>query len=245
MNILNNEDFATLSSKALLGDMLSMIVHQWKQPLSVINILSTNMDFQLEIDNFDKEKFLTWNKQLQEQIRYMNETIDDFRDFLDTKKEKNKINVTHCIERAKRFTNIILIKNEITLEVYYHTTNLEILAFHNDICQILMILISNAKDKFVLLELESKKITIEVSENNEGLLVTVKDNGGVINEEILESIFQENFTTKEEKRGNGLGLFIASKIIKEHLQGKIWVENLYDENSVQFCLLIPKIFKLI
>jgi len=203
------------------------------------------MDFQLEMDNFDKEKFLTWNKQLQEQIRYMNETIDDFRDFSDSKKEKNNINVKNCIERAIRFTNIILIKNEITLDVYYHTANLEILAFHNDICQILIILISNAKDKFLPSELEAKKISIDVSEDKLGLLITVKDNGGVIDKEILENIFQENFTTKEEKRGNGLGLFIASKIIKEHLQGKIWVENLYDESSVRFCLLIPKFFKLI
>jgi len=239
MNILNDDDFAILSSKALLGDMLSMIVHQWKQPLSIINILSTNMDFQLEMDNFDKERFLTWNKQLQEQIKYMSETIDDFRDFSGTKKEKNRINVTNCIERAIRFTNIILIKNEISLEVYYHTKNLEILAFHNDICQILIILISNAKDKFLLVDLESKKITIEVSENDLGLLIAVKDNGGVIDQEILTNIFQENFTTKEDKKGNGLGLFIASKIIKDHLQGKIWVENLYTENSVQFCLLVP------
>jgi C4-dicarboxylate-specific signal transduction histidine kinase len=168
----------------------------------------------------------------------MSETIDDFRDFSGTKKEKNRINVTNCIERAIRFTNIILIKNEISLEVCYHTTNLEILAFHNDICQILIILISNAKDKFLLVDLESKKITIEVSENDLGLLIAVKDNGGVIDEEILTNIFQENFTTKEDKKGNGLGLFIASKIIKDHLQGKIWVENLYAENSVQFCLLI-------
>ncbi|MDX9742941.1 MAG: HAMP domain-containing sensor histidine kinase [Arcobacteraceae bacterium] len=239
MNILNDDDFAILSSKALLGDMLSMIVHQWKQPLSIINILSTNMDFQLEMNNFDKERFLTWNKQLQEQIQYMSETIDDFRDFSDIKKEKNRINVQNCIQRAIRFTNIILTKNEISLEVYYHTKDLEILAFHNDICQILIILISNAKDKFLLLDLESKKIIIEVSENDLGLLITVKDNGGIINEEILKNIFQENFTTKEDKRGNGLGLFIANKIIKEHLDGKIWVENLCDENSVRFCLLVP------
>jgi signal transduction histidine kinase len=240
MHILNDEEFSILSNKALLGDMLSIIVHQWKQPLSVLSILSTNMDLQLEIDNFDKERFIFWNQQIQEQIQYMSETIDDFRDFSNSKKEKQQINLKNCIERASRFTKIPLAKNDITLEIYYHATNLQVLAFHNDICQILIILISNAKDKLSLLPLEPKKIVIEVSEDEANFTITVSDNGSFIDETIMQNIFQKNFTTKENKVGNGLGLFIAKRIITEHLNGKINVKNLYNEGQVRFYLIIPK-----
>jgi len=243
MHILNDEEFSILSNKALLGDMLSMIVHQWKQPLSVLSILSTNMEFQLEIDNFDNEKFLFWNNQIREQVEYMSETIDDFKDFSNSKKEKQQVNVQNCIERASRFTNIPLAKNDITLETYYNAKNLQILAFHNDICQILIILISNAKDKLSLLFLESKKIIIEASEDETNLIITVSDNGTFIDESIINNIFQKSFTTQENKEGSGLGLYIANKIITEHLNGKIYVENLYNKEqieNVRFYLVIPK-----
>lgn len=243
MHILNDNEFSILSNKALFGDMLSMIVHQWKQPLSVLSILSTNMDLQLEIDNFDKEKFLFWNQQIQEQIQYMNETIDDFKDFSNSKKEKQQVNLQNCIERASKFTKIPLAKNDIVLEIYYNTKNLELLAFHNDISQILIILISNAKDKLSILPLESKNIIIEVSEDETNLIITVSDNGTFIDESIITNIFQKSFTTKENKEGNGLGLYIANKIITEHLNGKIYVKNLYNKEQVEnvrFYLVIPK-----
>jgi len=239
--IMPHEESAILSltKKATMGDMLSMILHQWKQPLSIISILNTSMDFQLECDKFDKERFLAYNTKIKEQIDYMSETMYDFKDFLLEDKEKRIINIKTCIERAIKFTTIALKKNEIEYTMNYHTLKSEIWGFNNDISQILIIFILNAKDKLSLLSIDTKKITIDVEEDNENLLICVKDNGGLIDEAILDMIFDESFTTKDEKNGNGLGLYIARRIAKERLNGQIFVENNEEENSVIFTLSIP------
>lgn len=237
--LYNESSILSLTKKATMGDMLSMILHQWKQPLSIISVLNTSMDFQLECDTFDKEKFLAYNTKIKEQIEYMSETMYDFKDFLLEDKEKRVINIKTCIERAIRFTVIALNKNEIEYEINYNTFKSEIFGFNNDISQILIIFILNAKDKLSLLCIEKKKITIDVNDDNENLLIHVKDNGTLIDEEILDSIFDENFTTKEDKNGNGLGLYIAKKITQDRLNGHIFVENNKEENSVIFTLSIP------
>jgi signal transduction histidine kinase len=237
----NEQDaiFRTLTKKATLGDMISMIAHQWKQPLSVISVLNTGMDLQLELDNFDKQKFLSYNSQIKEQIDYMSETINDFRNFLQEDSKKNILDIKVCIQKALKFTAIALTKNDILFEVNFYTDKCKFLGFNNDVTQILIVFISNAKDKLSLLALETKKITIDVNEENENLLISVKDNGGIIDESIINDIFIEHFTTKKEPNGNGIGLYIANKIAKEHLHGKIWVENNKEENSVTFTLSIP------
>jgi signal transduction histidine kinase len=237
----NEEDaiFLTLAKKATLGDMLSMIVHQWKQPLSVISVLNTGMDLQLELGNFDKEKFLAYNTKIKEQIDYMSETIDDFRNFLSEDTKKNILDVRTCIKKALKFTAIALIQNDIIFEVNFHTDKCEVFGFNNDITQILIVFISNAKDKFSLGNIENKKITIDVNENDTDLLISVTDNGGVIDENIVNEILTEHFTTKKEHSGNGIGLFIARKIATEHLNAKLLVKNSNEQNSVIFTLSIP------
>jgi len=230
------------AKKAAMGEMVSMITHQWKQPLSFISILNTGMDFQLSLDQFDKEKFLEYNTQIKEQIDYMSETIDDFKEYFSPKKEKKIFNAKDCVTRAIKFTQASLKKNNITLEVsYLDDGDYTILSFNHDVCQVLMNIINNAKDQFISLNNEEmdKKISLCIFHDSKNIIFELKNNGGVIPEEILEFIFQSNFTTKEDFGGSGIGLYIVEKIITEHLEGSIEVINIKEENSVLFKIKIP------
>jgi len=229
------------AKNAAMGEMVSMITHQWKQPLSVISIVNSSMAFALEIDQFHKEKFIEYNTQIGDQIGYMSETIDDFKEYFDPQRIKQKFNVKDCVARAIKFTKAGLTKNDIVLEVsYLNDGDYTILSFNHDVCQVLMNIINNAKDELSRLPEETvRKISLHTYHDNEDIVFEIKNNGGLIPGEILEFIFQSNFTTKKDFGGSGIGLYIVEKIVKEHLGGSIEVTNIIEENSVLFTMKVP------
>lgn len=233
------------AKKSAMGEMVSMITHQWKQPISVISILSTTMDLELESDMFDKEKFIHHTQQIKEQIDYMGETIDDFKEYFSDDKTRLTQNVKDCIERAKRFTASALETNNINLHInFIDDGDYNILSFRHDVCQVLMNIINNAKDEFLKKKLTyERNITIDIFHEDDDIVLSIKNNAGLIPDEIMELIFHPNFTTKKNLGGSGIGLYIVEKIVKEHLCGSITVQNIEYENSVVFTIRVPLIKK--
>lgn len=229
------------AKNAAMGEMVSMITHQWKQPLSVISIINSSMEFYFELGQLDKEKFLEYNTQIEEQVQYMSETIDDFKEYFNPDKVKQLFNVKDCVTRAIKFTQAALKKNEIIMEVsYLDDGDYTILSFSHDVCQVLMNIINNAKDELSRLPEEMmRKISLYIYHDKEDIIFEIKNNGGLIPQEILEFIFQSNFTTKKDIGGSGIGLYIVEKIVKEHLGGSIEVKNIKEENSVLFTMKVP------
>ena len=237
------------SKNAAMGEMVSMITHQWKQPLSVISVLNTTMDLQLENDFFDKEAFLHNNTLIKEQIDFMSQTIDDFKEYFDENKQRHIQNVKNCVARAIKFTAPALFKHEIKLSVeYLDDGDYEIYSFTHDVCQVLMNIINNAKDEFARLGDDREryiKLSIfhETQQQRECIAISILNNGGMIPEDHLESIFQSDFSTKKEIGGSGIGLYIVDKIVKEHIDGAISVENIPQIDGVRFTLRVPLIKK--
>ncbi len=229
------------AKNAAMGEMVSMITHQWKQPLSVISIVNSSMEFYFDLGQLDKEKFLEYSKQIEEQVQYMSETIDDFKEYFNPDKVKQLFNVKDCVTRAIKFTQAALKKNEIIMEVsYLDDGDYTILSFSHDVCQVLMNIINNAKDELSRLPEEMmRKISLHIYHDKEDIIFEIKNNGGLIPEEVLEFIFQSNFTTKKDMGGSGIGLYIVEKIVKEHLGGSIEVKNIKEENSVLFTMKVP------
>jgi len=228
------------AKNAAMGEMLSMITHQWKQPLSLISVLSSNMEVELDLDRFDKEKFKKNIDNINNQIEYMVDTSNDFKSFFDQNTQKIELNIRNCIERSIKFTSASLKNNSIKLSVAYEK-DIDYIAcgYKNDICQVLMTIINNAKD--ILKNQDGEKlIEIKVSQVENKTLITIKNNGALINDEIIEKIFMEHFTTKKDKSGNGLGLYIAKKIVTEHLDGNLFVQNLEDKSGVVFTIELPQ-----
>jgi signal transduction histidine kinase len=231
------------AKNSAMGEMVSMITHQWKQPLSVVSILNTSMDLELEMGLEDKDKFLKYNTQIKEQIEYMAETIDDFKEYFDENRKKEIQNVTNCVQRAKKFTLHALNKNDIQLYIHFlDDGDYEILSFKHDVCQVLMNIINNAKDEFVKSnKSEERFIILDIFHDEGNIVLNIKNNAGHIPSEIIDFIFHPNVTTKKESGGSGIGLYIAEKIVREHLEGTISVKNLEDKESVLFTLTVPLI----
>ena len=220
------------SKLALMGEMISMIAHQWRQPLNIIGAINMKVETKLDFeDTINAEAYEPISKDINTQLEFMSKTIDDFRDFFKTDKKKIETNYTTLVNSSLNIIGGSLKSKHIDLikELNCEDT---IKIYSNEVTQVILNIIKNAED--ILLEKNIKEPYIKIitySHNNESILEVI-DNGGGISEDIIDKIFDPYFSTKQEKHGTGLGLYMSKTIIEEHCEGKLEVEN--KDNEVIF-----------
>jgi len=213
--------FLLLQSRhAQMGEMISMIAHQWRQPLNAISTAVGVIDFKMKRDNLDKETATRIIKDIKRYVTYLSTTIDDFKDFFKPKKEKNLTNLEIICNKA-----IFLLKHSFkkkNIEVNLEIKEIkEIYSYENEIVQVIINILRNAEDILIEKKITHPKINIEISQES----VTICDNAGGVPKKLQEKIFDPYFSTKEKKHGTGLGLYIAKIIIEDHCHGEIQLTN--------------------
>ncbi len=213
------------SRHAQMGEMISMIAHQWKQPLTVISILMQSIYIKFLMGKLNKNLMEKFQQDTQEQIQLMSHTINDFKNFFKPEKEKKNFNVTETIYHVIKLLHPLLEYEKIHIE----TTLLDdiiILGYQNEFSQVLINIFSNAKDALSLLDEDTQKIVkVYTIQNQDTISIHIEDNAGGIPTEIIDTIFDSYFSTKEKEEGTGLGLYMSKMIIEEYMNGHITVEN--------------------
>jgi len=218
------------SRLAGIGEMMENITHQWKQPLSIIlNIVSI-----LKLD-------MKENKELQiieEQTRYLDNTIRDFKDFSShSEEEKSFFLLEKSVEETIKLFNFQAIANIIVINKNLEK-NLSIQGDIGKFNQVLLVLFSNARDAFLSKSVMNRVIEIESKTLSDKIIIQVQDNAGGIPKEIIGKIFEPYFTTKFKDKGTGVGLSMTYNIIKK-MGGKLEVRN--SKNGALFKIILPKI----
>lgn len=208
------------SKLAQMGEMISMIAHQWRQPLSAISAASSVLTVKAKRDQLDAKLALEIATKIKDFAFHLSETIDDFRNFFRADKEKTQTDFLQVLESVESIVgdsleqhNIELVKDIKRVVVFN--------AYENEIKQVLLNLIKNAEDALIEKDLQTKKIFIEIDND----FLSVSDNAGGIAEEIIDKIFEPYFSTKIKKDGTGLGLYMSKIIVEEHCRGKLEVKN--------------------
>jgi len=210
----DNERLLLEQSKlAQMGEMLNMIAHQWRQPLNSISAAALNFSFQNELGLLDTQSIDDISKFIQSETHRMSQIINDFMEF-----NKSDINKEFLIYKAiKEVEKLITpqLKNvNITLDI---DVDEKLMVFHNmkSIEHILLNLITNAKDAFEnKKEIKNKKIKIYSSVSDEHVTLDIEDNAGGIKYEIINKIFNPYFTTKEQGKGTGIGLYMSKRLVE-------------------------------
>lgn len=219
---------------ASAGEMIGNIAHQWRQPLNTLGLVTQKLSI-YQKKGLLNEKILgdSVDKSM-EIINKMSTTIDDFRDFFDPKKEKSDFLVTDEIARAYAIIEASLSHNDIDYQVLVKEEGIQVHGYANEFSQVMVNLLSNAQDVLVEKDLESKRISVEINRDDEKLLIKVCDNGGGIAAEHIDKVFEPYFTTKEEGKGTGIGLYMSRTIIEEHMGGRLYAKNC--DNGVCFTI---------
>lgn len=209
------------SRLASMGEMLTNIAHQWRQPLNRVASFIMNMQIQLMSKDNDKEYLLEKLTLSQKQLEYMSHTIDDFANFFSPNKTKKEFDIQKQIDSALCIIHPSLISKNIDIKIKV-TENFSIFGFEKEFSQVILNLLQNAKDAFDIQENTNKSILIIVNKNE----VILQDNAGGIRTNIIENIFDPYFTTKDKSTGTGLGLYMSKMIIENSMNGSICVKNI-------------------
>ncbi len=219
------------SRLALMGEMISMIAHQWRQPLSAISATTSNLTLKLMLDDINKKEFEQDIASITKYAQHLSETIDDFRDFFIKDKSKEIttldkiVNSTLDIIKKSIENKNIEIKHELSCDTKFQT-------FSNELKQTLLNLIKNAEDALLDNNIKNPQIYIKTTCTDNKMILIVKDNAGGIPDDIIDKIFDPYFSTRKGKNGTGLGLYMSKTIIEEHCTGELTVSN--DENGAVF-----------
>lgn len=233
---IKDEHMLNQSRLAQMGEMISMIAHQWRQPLSVISAISINMQiriFELKIYDLttqkgreEMEEYTLKNLyKINEFVKHLSKTIDDFRNFFKPDKVRTSFSLPILIEKTLNIGEHLLETQRVEVIKNYDTDLPEINSFENEIMQVILSILNNGVDALMQNNIKKPRIYIDIKESKSGSqVISIEDNAGGIPDEIISKIFDPYFSTKD-KNGTGLGLYIAQIIITEHCDGAISVQN--------------------
>ena len=210
------------SRMASMGEMLENIAHQWRQPLSTISVVASGIKLKKELNILNDEELDDALSHIKNATQYLSNTIEDFRNFFSKDKISSNINIRSTINKTIDLVSSTFAKEEITL--VRNIQDINFASFENELIQVLMNILINAKD--ALENKQSQKlIIIKVKQHKNNIIITIKDNAGGINEDIIDKIFEPYFTTKHQFNGTGIGLYMSKLISEKHLDGEIIVRN--------------------
>jgi len=215
------------SRLAQMGEMISMIAHQWRQPLSAISSTSGAINLKARLGKLDKETIHELSKDISDYAQHLSSTIDDFREFFKSNKDLKQTSYDELIKSVLKIvessikTQNIKIVLELNCDEKFKT-------YPNEIRQVILNLIKNAEDVLLEKEIKDPYIKIKTYKEDDKLVLEIEDNGGGVPEDIKDVIFDPYFSTKTKKDGTGLGLYMSKTIIEEHCNGKLDLSNSSD-----------------
>ena len=204
---------------AAMGEMIGSIAHQWRQPLNALSLNIQSLDDDYEDGLVDEKfinNFITTNKNT---INFMSNTIDDFRNFFRIDKEKKLFNVKESINSVLNIQQSQFKDYKISLNIQGETFHIN--GYESEFKQVILNIINNAKEALIENNKEIRVIDIKLTNNS----VCIKDNAGGIPKNIINRVFEPYFTTKEQGKGTGIGLYMSKMIIEDNISGKLTVKN--------------------
>ena len=225
------------SKQAVMGEMISMIAHQWRQPLSTVTLTISDLQVKkllgTEIDDDMMDRSL---QEISDTVVYLSDTIDDFQTYFDPNKEINEVSIDELIHKVINFTSARLNGTSIVID-YTPSFPEKIQTYSNEFIQVILNIVNNAIDELIEIQKTDPKIIIFIRDSGSEFELVIEDNADGIKAEKIEQIFEPYYSTKG-KNGTGLGLYMSQMIMQKQFNSKIEVTS--SQKGSSFSMVIPK-----
>ena len=221
------------SKLAQLGEMLGLIAHQWRQPLSAISATASGMQIKFELDSWTPEYVESSLTHIEEYVLHLSDTINDFTNFFKPSKRQQSTTSRELITKALFIMSPLLSKDNVLVVKRFSSEN-NFSTYPNEVVQVLLNLIKNADNALLKNQVTSPEIYINEYHDKTYNIIEISDNAGGIDTQIMDKIFEPYFSTKNAEDSMGLGLYMSKFIIEESCGGRLSVENI--EGGVKFTI---------
>ncbi|MDD2828494.1 MAG: CHASE2 and HATPase_c domain-containing protein [Sulfuricurvum sp.] len=225
------------SKLAAMGEMIDNIAHQWRQPLNLLGAIVQNSEFAFAKGRVDSAYLKKMSADSMEQILFMSQTIEDFRNFVKPDRKNSPFDIAQPLEESLRLVEKMFNANGITIGVEYGNAPLIVMGSPSEFKQVIINLLHNARDALLENRIQTPYIRLQLSSTKTDALITITDNGGGIPAEIIDQIFNPYFSTKHDKGGSGIGLYICDAIIRTKMGGSITAST--TEDGTIFTIRLP------
>ena len=211
------------SRLARMGEMLSMISHQWRQPLNQLNSIMMELETRVMFKKTSEKYLISCVEDATKIIQFMSSSMEDFKNFYKPKKDKEHFYISSACRDAISLIEEYLNSEHIVLN-FIVKNDIRVKGYKREYSQVILNILLNAKDALMAKNMDKKSITLTIDIKNTSSVVIIKDNAGGIKEDIIGLIFEPYFSTKKIQ-GTGLGLYMSKMIIEKNMQGRLSVKN--------------------
>ncbi|MCV6608834.1 MAG: response regulator [Campylobacterales bacterium] len=230
-----NKKLTQQAKQVAMGELLSFIAHQLKQPLNGLGLSKELVLANFQDGTLTEESIKKFDDRVTKQIKFMSESIDELRNLFNPNKKPRKFFLDKAIEKVLEMVSIQILGTGIELRTDLEK-NLRFEGFQNELEQVMLNIINNGKEALVERKVEEPVIEIKSFQDDRCYIITIEDNGGGIPDSIIEKVFDSYFTTKGDE-GTGIGLNLAKLIVQDSLQGEIAVKN--SDKGAFFTIKLP------
>ena len=223
------------SKQAVMGEMIAMIAHQWRQPLNIITLQISNLQLKgLTGEKISQEELQQTLSEISNTILYLSNTIEDFKTYFRPDKKRTEVTLNEIITKSIGFLEPRLKKHNVKITIQ-GDVHQKVSLFANEMIQVLLNILNNAIDAYNEKEDENKEILIRVTIEADKIDIMIQDHAGGIASENMEEIFEPYFSTKG-KNGTGLGLYMSRMIIEKQFNGTLEVASEGDETTFHIAI---------
>ena len=232
------------SKLAAMGEMIGNIAHQWRQPLSVISTCASGMKMKKSFGLLEDDEFNKTCDDIDNNVQYLSNTIDDFRNFIKGDRTKKFFNLEETISSFLNLVHSSVVSSKISI-VLDVEKNISLNGYENELIQCIINIFNNSQDALLHNKIDEKLIFISLSKDVESVIIKIKDNAGGIEPDVLDKVFEPYFTTKHQSQGTGLGLHMTYNLIVDGMKGSIEAKNrsyAYENksyNGAEFIISLP------
>ncbi len=210
------------SRLAAMGEMMGNIAHQWRQPINALNLVLVNIEDAYRHNDLTEEYLRQQIEKGERLVKTMSSTIDDFRNFFKSDSSQEAFDIEQSIKDVLNIVEASFKNNNIDVEIIAPKPA-NTLGFIGQYRQVLLNILSNAKDALLERRIANAKIVITLTQENKFAVIRIRDNAGGIKTDVIKKVFDPYFTTRPQ--GNGIGLYMSKMIIEKNMHGKLTVEN--------------------
>jgi PAS domain S-box-containing protein len=224
------------SRLAQMGEMLSIIAHQWRQPLTAVGAIVANVKVKTQLGRLYETNLFSDMDKIDDQLAYLSQTIDDFRNFFKPDKGKNLVRIPDIIEKSLKIIEANLAINGVDI-IKEVCSDVELMVYENELVQVFLNFFNNSLDVFLERDINNPKIIISCEVVKDWIEIVIEDNGQGASEDVINHLWDPYYSTKMEQHGTGLGLYMVQQIIESHCGGSVKAFN--GKEGLSFMIKLP------